>query len=149
MFFRTYKLCQIKKSVHIWKLFQHLNLKKITFNHLDWNNSTSKILCTWKNFMLLLIYKINTVANKIHSIKFLNYLNIMHECLYIYICIHIKHILFSKWILTITLENAFEANRGVYDVMNWLHKKLEKTLFTPLLTPLLIMHWILGINISK
>ena len=27
-FFRMYKLCQVKKSVHIWKLFQHLNFKR-------------------------------------------------------------------------------------------------------------------------
>ena len=68
----------------------------------------------------------NTVANKIHSIKFLNYLNIRHE-LFMYIFVYIyKHILFSQWMFTITLENVFEANRGVYDVMNWLHKKVEK-----------------------
>ena len=42
----------------------------------------------------------------------------MNAYIYIYICIHIKHILFSKWMLTITLENASEANRGVHDVMN-------------------------------
>ena len=39
--------------------------------------------------------------------------------MYIFIYIYIyKHILFSQWMFTITLENVFEANRGVYDVMN-------------------------------
>lgn len=147
MCFRTYKLCQVKKSVHIWKLFQHLNFKRSLLIILIGIILLARFCALERTSCLLLIYKMNTVANKIHSINFFNYLNILHE-IFVYIYIY-KHILFSQWMFTITLENVFEANRGVYDVMNWLHKKLEETLFTPLLTPLLIMHWLLEVHISK